>query len=156
MDGWGALADEFDLRTGNPGAVHSLGEQGEVAAHFGFIPPSVKALVGGSMREIEYLPDAFQAELGRNPHYVGLAAWDGFIEENTDAALNIRHALRDAAQLLNDRPEEMLNSYRDASGYETDEEVQFAVDRTPSIYPTEWGDQGREGVRDQQIGRAHV
>lgn len=149
MDDWGPLAEEFDLRTGNPGAIHSLNEQGEVSAHFGFIPPSVAALVSGTFREIEYLPDAFERDWGHNPHYVGLAAWDEFIDANTDTAINIRHALQDAAQLLNDDPATYLRRYRDVSGYSSDEEVEFAVDRTPSIYPTEWGDQGRENVREQ-------
>lgn len=141
--------DQFDWRTGNPGAVHSLNVQGEIAAHHGYPPPSVRALVNEEFREVEYYPEVFERELGHNLHYVGLAAWDEFIEENTDTALNIRHALHDAAQLLNDDPHTYLSRYREVSGYESEEEVEFAAERAPPLYPTTWGDEGRANVVDQ-------
>jgi ABC-type nitrate/sulfonate/bicarbonate transport system substrate-binding protein len=143
------LEDDFDLRTGGPGAIHSLNKKGETAAHLGFVPPSVNALVNEEFREVEYFPEILTEAFGRNLHYTGLAGWDGFLNENRDAAIGIRNALLDAANLLNEQPQEILSTYRESSGYQSQAEVEFAADRTPPLYPTEWNDDARADIIDQ-------
>lgn len=143
------LTEDFDLRTGGPGAIHAFNKKGEVAAHLGFIPVSVRALVNNTFREVEYFPPVLKELFGRNLHYVGAAGWDDWIENNTEKARAIRSALMGAANLLNKEPETYLSKYRSSSGYKNAEQVKFAAKRTPEIYPTKWNDQQRTYIRNQ-------
>lgn len=143
------LTEDFDLRTGGPGAIHALNKKDDVDAHLGFIPVSVKALVSETFREIEYFPPKLKELFGRNLHYVGAAAWDGWLEKNPDSARAIRKALIDAATLLNEEPVKTLGKYQSSSGYENEEQVKFAAKRTPAVYPTKWSDEQRSNIEDQ-------
>jgi ABC-type nitrate/sulfonate/bicarbonate transport system substrate-binding protein len=144
-----SFTEDFDLRKGSPGSIHSLNARGDIAAHMHFIPVTVKNLEEGNFREVEYLPDKLNELFGRNLHFVSLAAYDSFIDENSEVARGIRQTILDAAELLNNEPSKYLSRYRDVSGYETDAQVEFAAERTPSIYPTEWDDEARSNIKDQ-------
>lgn len=141
--------EDFDLRKGNPGAIHSFNQNQEVAAHLHFPPVSIKAMQQQSFQEIEFLPNKLEELFGRNLHFVSLAAYQDFLDNNTEAAQAVRSALLDAAQLVNDDPETYISQNQDFTGFENDEQVQLASERAPAMYPTEWNDEARNNIVDQ-------
>lgn len=144
-----SLTDDFDLRHGSPGAVHAFDAKKEVAAHMHFIPVTVKTLQEDKFREVEYLPKTLEEMFGRNLHFVCLAAYQNFLDENPKAAKGIRKALIDAAKLVSEDPEKYLKRYKDVVGYENEEQIKIAAKRTPPIYPDAWGDEQRNNITDQ-------
>lgn len=143
------ITEDFDLRKGNPGAIHSFNQNQEVAAHFHFPPVSIKSMEEGSFREVEFLPDKLEELFGRNMHFVSLAAYEEFLNDNSEAAQSVRSALLDAAQLIHDDAETYISQHQDFTGFENDEQVKLAAERAPAMYPNEWNDEARDNIVDQ-------
>lgn len=143
------MEEEYDMRTGSPGSIHSLDAESDVAAHIHFPPVSVTAQLQDEFREVAFQPDLLEDEFGRNLHFVMLAAQQEWIDENPDLAQAVRRTIMDAQELVIDDPVAIYDEYREESGFETDEEIELAAEITPPIYPNEWDDGTRADVRDQ-------
>jgi ABC-type nitrate/sulfonate/bicarbonate transport system substrate-binding protein len=145
----GYSTDDFDFRKGSPGAIHSFDQRGDVTAHVHFVPVSIKSIVSGEMREVQFLPSKFEELFGHNLQFVPLAAHQSWIDENPDAAQSLRATLIEAQQLFMDSPRETISAYSDAIGLENEDQVDAAVERMPPTYPAEWGDTQKENVTSQ-------
>lgn len=143
------LTEDFDLRTGNPGAVHSFNQNDEVAAHLHFPPVTIKSMEEGSFREVLFLPDQLEELYGRNLHFVSLAAYDEYLSNNAETARAVRSALLDAANLIHDDAETHISNHQDFTGFDNDQQVQMAADRAPAMYPNEWSDEDRNNIVSQ-------
>jgi len=139
--------EDFDLRTGNPNALHSFDANGDVAAHIHFLPPNIRAMDNDEMNEVYFLPDLAQEEFGRQFHLVALAAYQETIEEDVERARKLRQVISEGQRLLNENPEKWLSEYSDTAGYDNEEQIQLAVDRTSTIYPQGWDDDTKAEIR---------
>lgn len=145
----GYSTDDFDFREGAPGAIHSFDVGGDVAAHLHFIPVTISAITSGEMREVFFMPDAFEELFGHNLQFVPLAAHQSWLDDNPETAMDLRAAVIEAQQLFREQPQETISEFRDVIGLETDEEVQAATERMPATYPGEWGATQEQNVVDQ-------
>lgn len=145
----GHSMDDFDFRKGSPGAIHAFDTKGDVAAHAHFVPVTIKAIQSGAMREVLFMPDAFEEIFGHNLQFVPLAAHEEWIEEDPDRARSVRAAMIDAQTLFTESPEETISNYMDVIGLENDEQVSLAVERMPAIYPAEWTSDQKDNVVSQ-------
>lgn len=144
-----SLTEDFDIRTGNPGAIHSFNQNNEVAAHMHFPPVSVRSIEEGSFREVIFLPDQLQDLYGRNLHFVSLAAYQEYLSNNEETATAVRAALIDAADLIHEDAATHIANHQDFTGFENDAQVQMAAERAPPMYPNQWTDQDRSNIRSQ-------
>ena len=144
-----SLTEDFNLRTGNPGAIHSFNQQGEVAAHLHFPPTSIKSIESGAFREVLFLPDQLQELYGRNLHFVSLAAYDDYLSNNQETARAVRSALLDAATLIHEDASSHISNHQEFTGFENDQQVQMAAERAPAMYPSEWTDEDRNNITSQ-------
>ena len=106
-------------------------------------------MTDGSFREVEFLPNKLEELFGRNMHFVSLAAYQDFLDNNTETARAVRSALLDAAQIIHDDAAGQISQHQDFTGFENDEQVQMAADRAPAMYPVEWNDESRNNITDQ-------
>lgn len=144
-----SLTENFDLRTGNPGAIHSFNQNEEVDAHLHFPPVSIKSIEEESFREVKFLPNQLEELYGRNLHFVSLAAYEGYLSDNPEIAEAVRSTLLDAADLINEDAETHISNHQDFTGFENDQQVQLAAKRAPPMYPNEWTEEDRNNIVSQ-------
>lgn|GEM_PF-6046414 len=145
----GYSVDDFDFRQGAPGAIHTFNARGDTAAHLHFIPVTIGAIASGDMREVEFMPDAFQEIFGHNLQFVPIAAHQSWLDDNSETALNVRSTFVEAEQLFKDDPEGTISAYQETIGLQSDAAVEAAAERMPATYPAQWGSTEAENVVEQ-------
>lgn len=141
--------EDFDIRTGAPGAIHGFNAKSDVRAHAHFIPVTITAREAGDMRQVTFYPDKFEEIYGHNLQFVPFASRQGWLDENPDAARAARDTMIDAQQLFIDNPRTILNEYQDVAGFENEAQIDIAVDLMPSVYSGQWGQEAVDNVVQQ-------
>lgn len=141
--------EDFDFRTGAPGAIHGFNARGDVSAHAHFVPVTITAQESGDMRQVTFYPDRFEEIYGHNLEFVPFASHQSWLDENPETARAARDTMIEAQQLFIDDPATILDEYQDVAGFENQAQIDLAADLMPAVYSGEWGQSAVDNIVEQ-------
>jgi len=127
--------DEFDLRFGSPAVNFGLLVDGEVDAILTNDPYSGRLLANDHAYEVFHYRDRFIEDTGFNALTSGVGAYQDTIDEKPEAIRQYGLAVREAGEYISNNLGEVIETYEDVLGLETEEERQITEERLEVVFP---------------------
>ncbi len=128
---------DFQVVTSPAPAVIAFLQRGDVEGIIHFEPNIGNLLTTGKYKVFLEENAEWKRLTGQNMFFVGLAAFDSWLQSNQDAARRLVQAVLKTAQTIREDPT-VFQQYADFLGLDTPTKVKAAQDRMTPIYPTEW------------------
>lgn len=145
--------EDFNVTFGGAVTLLNLLDRGDVEATLSFESFVTRWIARDNARELFKVNDKFTEETGHNNLFLGVAAHENWIQNNTSKAVKFHRALLDAQTQLHTNPD-MIEKYSDVFGLQNQEEIDLGKERIPRVYPTEWNEQKiQAGRQDIQTAR---